>query len=177
MASNITPRGFLVGLKKPEKDAELNTTVEKLFFGSLAKNYQHEKMEFRRQAIEAAYEAFGTTFFKEWYDHQKDSPYFTEMHQDFLRDTLQFLETGERKFHLETWDALLSRDCAEKATETDYNEIEVEFFGLPQAGIIRKVRPYRLPDLICKWTKQEEGFQDLIYTLFILFGKPYQRER
>lgn len=179
MADNVTPRGFVIGAKPADDDAENNKYVESLFFNQLSRRIELDSFAFRKQVILQAFNAFGQVpSFNHWYSNQFTSPYLTDMHVAFLRDMLKFMLDGTRRYNLETWDSILSREdvLASKNPEMD-DEIEHDFFGISSPGMIRKPISVKIPDVVKAFMKQPNGTSELIYTLYILFGKNYQDQK
>lgn len=171
MADNITPRGFVYGIKKPDDDRQENRIIESLFFNHLANRIKLESLEFKRALIEHTLEAFGTDNFLEWYYNQYNSPYLSDVHLDFLRDTIGFIYGKPRKYFVEVWDDLLDRtDIKHRPIHKEL--IEREFFGITETHI----RPVLVEDVIKEWATKENGLADMLYTLFLLFGKRYDEK-
>lgn len=107
-----------------------------------------------------------------WLEQQLvTNDYIYEMNLDFLIDTLRFILTGTRTVHIRNWRDLI----------TEYPS--------PRPGIASKDRLVLLQELLSSykkldnfnyigmWCSHESGFEDLIYTTQILFGKPVQNHR
>lgn len=168
--ATLTPRGFVHGLGSISGERGVDVPIETLFFNHLAKTLKSETFTFRKTLLTHAVKAFGTTDLQLWYFKQFDSPYLSALHLDFLRDTLNYLATGERRYELTVWDSLLRRGTATTPAYIRKEDIELEYFGVSEAGKIRKAKNRLVKDNLKVWITRENGFNDLLYTLYILLG-------
>ena len=123
--------------------------------------------DFREKVLKTALIAFGTLSFFDWCNLQNKNIYFTALHKKFLNDTFTFIETGKRSVANTTWQSLLSmKEATSKDAETVYNLND--FFRMNQSEQFR--RSFRLSDAIADWTVQENGFEDLLMTIHLMFG-------
>ena len=169
--ASITPRGFIYGLGSITGDIPANTTVEALFFNHLAKNLKADTLEFRKQQLKTAIKAFGTVSFYDWYFKQVESPYLTTLHLDFLRDTLNYLSGRSRKYELTVWDALIRRGSQVTPSYILKDDIDLEYFGISASGVVRQPVNRMVKDALKNWITKDNGFNDMLYTLYILTGK------
>lgn len=177
MPDNITPRGFLIGLDKPDDDAEPNRAIESFFFNYLKGSLKMESFEFRKELVRQVLSLFCTeTLLYRWWFHQQHSPYFTESHLEFLRDILRYAKNEPMKYDFEAWDSLIGREEGALFTPPadEQYEIEYTFFGITTDNVHRELVPYRITDLIEDYAKQEGGLGKLLYACYILFGKHYR---
>lgn len=180
MPNNITPRGFVFGDQAADDNVGGNKIIEGLYFTYLSRRIELDKIAFRREIILAAYNAFGKNddniTFNRWYYNQFTSPYLSELHVEFLRDTLKFMDSGTRKYNIETWDSLLSRVEKVPAKTMD-DTIELNTFGISSPGVIRTPIIITLPNFVRSFMKKKDGTAELLYTLYILFGENYQEQQ
>lgn len=123
--------------------------------------------DFRESIIKTALMAFGTQSFFAWCELQTKNIYLTALHRKFLNDTFQFIESGKRSISNTTWQSLI------KMREASVQDAEVpyalnEFFRINGPNTAQ--RSFRTTDIIAQWVTQEEGFDDLLSTIHILFG-------
>lgn len=154
---------------------------------------------FREKILLAGLRAFGTDNFEEWCAIQERSPFFTDMHRRFLNDTFNFILTGNRSMNVMSWQTLLEY---EEATHKD-REIRLDYktlFGAnlggympttpfidivtgpawprPGANGYNPIHPRtELSSVLHFWVAKDNGFEDLIASLFILFGSAQQNAR
>jgi hypothetical protein len=85
-----------------------------------------------------------------------------------LEDTLNFIRTGERQFGLRPWEFTLSQENAtfqSKKVPFDYESYFSSFqeeFGSSDHSVIGTIQ---------RWTAQPKGFEDMIISLHLIFGK------
>ena len=174
MAKNLTPRGFVVGHKRADDDCAPNFTVDSLFTAFITKQLNLRKLSFKKSILQAALTAFGVESFTDWCRNQTTSPALSELHADFIKDTINFITGHERKYDLTTWDSIISRSNVPTNTRIElerptFDSLE-DFFGVSNGGVYRVHKANFLEDVLVQWTSREDGFADLIYTLYILFG-------
>lgn len=78
---------------------------------------------------------------------------------DFLKDTLQFIETGSRSMSIDTWYNLIERN----PTPTELSQDRIDNF--------KKIYIPNTEEMLAKWCGNENGVVDLFKTAHILFGK------
>lgn len=148
---------------------KVNEDVEALYAQMITRVVTFDDFEFREAVLVTALNAFGTQQFDFWYSQQQYIPSAGNLHREFLEDTLQFIETGTRSQHMQTWNDLInSNDTGHR--QTVMSQKAIEFFGISSNGIRREPRNSNLVDVLCNWTSQPGGFSDLLFTLHILFG-------
>lgn len=147
-----------------------NDDVDELYRAHIDRVGMLNSYEFRKKLLKAALKAFGTLSFEHWYRQQITSPAFGDLHSKFLDDTLIFITTGKRQQHMLTWTSLLDYSDAD-VEETKMSAVAHEFFGVSANGITRERRNDRLEEVIQRWVSQPGGFDDLLCSLHILFGR------
>ena len=145
--------------------------------------------DFREYLLRVAITVFNEVNFKSWIELQNSNPHYTSTHKEFIIDTLTYLCTGVRNFNVETWPMLLGIKTAnEKDTKTVVNLNKYfrdntarmlpisEDSGEPQGSYINFHTPDfiilndGLVDVISRWTSHRDGYKDLIYSLYAIFG-------
>jgi len=132
--------------------------------------------DFRQRILTAAKRAFNDRPPYQWYEMQRHSPYLTTMHRRFVFDTLNYLSSGARNIGIDSWMNLIeARDTTDVDARVLYEPSG--YFDLKQQETIMasSLRPRILPpDLIPfiqRWVSYPDGFRDMLYTLYITFGK------
>lgn len=188
----IYPRGFLGAslgeqIKPTERSAasQLRTYTyhPEWFSGSKAKKEINRNVEnlwrrlndgagvlddedYREQLLRVALNAFGTVDFLEWLLIQQSGPSTGDLHMEFLKDTLQFIETGKRGLGLHAWTSMLTMsDITHNQTKDDG---AFSWFFLTPEG---KQKNILVLDVVQRWCSQRNGFADLAQTLHVLFGE------
>lgn len=123
--------------------------------------------DFREKILKNAMVAFGTLSFYDWCNLQNKNIYLTALHKRFLNDTFSFIEEGKRSVSIMTWRSLLEmRVAGSQDKDEDYSMNT--FFRMDSQQFNR--RSFRLSDNLIDWCRQENGFEDLLMTLHVLFG-------
>jgi len=153
-----------------KQDYHFNKLVQELYNRYMAKNDLIRDLDFKEEIIKAAYKAFGSFNFINWLTLQNQSPCFTAMHKKFLIETLRYIETGSRLVNVSTWTRLIEK---RPSTEVDSN-VEFNVSKLMEdtnSKFVGGLRVVDTSDFIYKWVKWEDGFNDLLRSLYIVFGK------
>lgn len=149
-----------------------NQTVVELYNQLIRRHVIPTDFDYRERVIKIALRAFGMDNFAQWVKINADaSPTFTQLHADFINDTIGFINTGKRQVEVTTWEKLLGPGSNDPTTK---NIIDVN--GLSQLppgySIINDMVSERdLPAIITKWLSHPGGFTDLVITLYTLFGE------
>jgi hypothetical protein len=145
-----------------------NAQIEQLFVSYTKGIESVLDFDFCEKILKAAKAAFGTDHFASWYRAQFLSPGISDMHIRFLDDTLQFIRTGRRSVHINTWDAMV--DIAEGGqSKTPLSAEALSFFG---GDLLKNDTIYRdeLNQVLHDWVTCTNGYDDLMATLHILFA-------
>ncbi len=133
-------------------------------------NFDNMKsMEFREKILKTAFNCFSTNNFFEWLALQSKQPTVTDLHRAFILETLDYLvHDTQRKIHVSSWSRIL--EAAERSDSvaidvTKYFKKESNFADTSKATL-----PIRMPDVLQLWVSKPEGFDDLLYCLYIIFG-------
>lgn len=143
-----------------------NMTIDKLYRDFVRSG--SAKFEYREQVLVAALRAFGTLRFYDWYRAQFESPVFGQTNRQFLDDTFKFLMTGRRDLPINNWIDLVKADESNTGVHS-YSTYAAEFFRCSGPRETPGSQP-QLTEVLQSWVSREGGFNDLIGTLFILFG-------
>lgn len=118
--------------------------------------------DFRKEVIQAAMRLLGGN--KNWFMRQDANPLVVEYNYQFVLDTVRFISTGRRKISIYAWPDLLSyhsEGALPKVAER--REVATLFREL---GLTTPIA-----DLIQQWCSHRGGFDDMMYTLNLLFGE------
>lgn len=132
--------------------------------------------EFRERLLRANKDAFGLSSFFDWCLLQKDSPYFTKLHLEFMRDTFNFIRNGTRKVTASSWLALLEAPRSHQPDPMPFNNLNLYFQKEIPNFFSTYLSQYKeINNTLVLWTSQEGGFSDLFCFSKIVFGKTYNR--
>lgn len=146
---------------------EINKNVEMLWAKLNSTSHQIDNIEFREHILRVALKAFGTQSFLDWTYANVEAPSTGELHMDFIRDTLRYIDTGQRTLNIFTWLSLLSKTEVIANKTPDDGTLKEHFIDAP-TGVARN---HTVIDVIQRWCSQTGGFADLGTSLHILFGE------
>lgn len=132
-------------------------TLYELYVNRLVNTTQ---WQYRKRVLEAALRLFGR--FDNWLYVQSDNAQVRGYNIEYILDTLNFIRTGRRELSNETWIELLHEQDDVQQGSLDAPGPK-SFFAL-QAG-------EDTSQLLQRWCSHPNGFQDLVCTLHVLFGK------
>lgn len=119
--------------------------------------------EFRQKAIDNAIRAFGDV--KQWLNLQQFNAHLCDIAFDFIHDTVRYINTGERTVSTHTAGALIQAAVNNRVIGGGYTGRVVRQVILAD---VLKVKP---ENVIQTWLSYEGGFEDMLCTMYILFGK------
>lgn len=116
--------------------------------------------DFRKQVIDLAQQLFAGNF--NWFIRQDTNAMITDQNYAFMLDTVRFIATGRRRISIYTWPALLTYNVPAGISVDSRNDISKLFIELALDTHVDKV--------IQKWVSHKGGFDDMMYTINMLFG-------
>jgi hypothetical protein len=122
--------------------------------------------EFQSRAIAEAVRVFGGNY--NWFSLQDTNPELLDWSYKFVLDTLKFIATGKRSLDIYSWDMLISDDPLTGMQLVD-NRQDVQNL-LQELGLTISTLA-----LIQRWVMQPNGFNDLMWTMHLLFGRASKR--
>lgn len=124
-----------------------------------------DNVAFKLEAIEIIRELYGA--FGRFLAYQFDYNYLMHgLNLEFLEDTLRFITTGKRDYSLLTWKELVARN-PDYIVRTNGNQ---RWYHAKSNFGIKKDTD--LEHYISMWCSHSGGFEDMLYTTWILFGSP-----
>lgn len=122
---------------------------------------------FREQVIKAAYMMFGSNSVYTWLRHQNQLANIGLLHARFIEETLTYIATGkERATQTVQWIKLIEISNHKESSKLNIDDWFNTYSGL--------YVPADIVDFIQLWVAQPKGFEDLLISLFIIFGnRPY----
>jgi hypothetical protein len=127
--------------------------------------------DYRERVLKVALRAFGVKNLQQWIMLQAESPTFTQLHADFLMDTVRYIATGKRQLPVQTWERLIGAGTNDPATKIVFDPAVLQM--IPTGYSVRKQQPTEsnLPNVLSLWLRHPGGFTDLVTTLYTLFGE------
>lgn len=138
--------------------------LDKLFEQHVNDGKLLASFDYREKLLMAVIDAINSKNFFDWCYVQAQSEYYSELHYRFLRDTIDFIYTSQRKVTIESWLYLIKADKTNN-TFKDYSDL---LKGYSETSGL-------MEDVITAWTQNRHGFKDLLYFGKIVFGKTSAR--
>ena len=127
------------------------------------------EFEFRESVLTAAYYAFNIKSIYKWIEMQSLSTKTSSIHNAFILETVSFVYGGERKVQLPQWIRLIEASREARAVKIDIDK----FFDTEKYPNV-VTHSNLLTDFIVSWVSQPNGFEDLLLSLYVIFGnRPY----
>lgn len=117
--------------------------------------------DFQKRVIDLAQDLFAGEY--SWFIRQDSNALLNDLNYAFVLDTIRFIATGTRKFSIYTWPALLTYDVP-VVTESVEGRRDI-FFLMEELTV-----PTNTEKFISQWLTHKGGFDDLMYTMNMLFG-------
>lgn len=168
MSNFITyPHGFK-SLNTRDKDEKNNFVFDRdvstLYNAYINNEIDFNNWDYRLNVLEESFRLFGQNF-EEWVLYQINSNTLVYDHSlEFLLDTLNFITGSGRKVSTFVWRELLLNEPEQKSY------VEISNRRVRKLKDIFPKIPTQTSDVLQLWCSQEEGFEDLIISLFIFFG-------
>ena len=101
--------------------------------------------------------------FLQWLKLQENNPTVSDLHMQFLNDTIDFILTGKRSLTVWQWYSLIKADTTSlqaKPTTFAAKRLTENYRGL-----------FDNESIVQQWVSQPYGYEDLITTLFVILGE------
>lgn len=176
------------GLTKPDMTAptirddillkEYRTKADKYFYSKAITELFHQwrsnsslirEMDFREQVLIQAFKLFKTDKLTTWIRAQNEKPSLSNIHNVFLLETIKFA-AGIEKRSLENvqWISLIDYSDRAQAVRVDMDD----YFHEDSKHCYV---PIKMDRFIQSWVSQVNGFEDLLISLYVIFGDREQK--
>lgn len=156
-------------IKSPLRKYKYSPAVKQLFVEWNSNPKLLKDFDFRERILKTAFESFGSVDFLQWIALQNEKPTTTDLHSTFITETLDYLLTDTpRKIQPSIWIRLLEADERPSSVKFDvkkYFRQESANYNTFDAKL-----PTKLEGIILSWVSKDRGFEDLILSLFVIFG-------
>jgi hypothetical protein len=149
------PEGVDVVVSQGDESIEL---LHKLMIDG---NTNTRSWPFYRNVLLNANRLFGDL--RQWFQDQIHNPNIFGYNQQFITDTLNFIETGQRELSVLSWTDLVT------SGGDNHNARSVPSRLINSKSSLRS--SVSSLELLQRWVSQPGGFEDLLNTLYLLFGK------
>jgi len=176
------------GLTKPDMSGptiredillkEYRTKADKYFYSKAITELFHQwrsnpslirEMDFREQVLIQAFKLFKTDKLTTWIRAQNEKPSLSNIHNVFLLETIKFA-SGIEKRSLENvqWISLIDYSDRAQAVRVDMDDYFREDSN-------QLYVPMKMDRFIQSWVSQVNGFEDLLISLYVIFGDREQK--
>ena len=135
----------------------------------------YKTFDFKESILKAALSAFGTVRIIDWLRIQQESPYYSDYHTRWVDETLAYVFEGKNRIYsTHNWTTLLQmvpgvteRGLTKGTKHYFYRDTyykPLAFIDYPSTNLL-------MTDFIAKWVSQTFGIDDLIASLYVLFGE------
>lgn len=146
-----------------------NKHIDTIYNQYLAGNIDTSNFDTVAKILATIVKAFGYTDFQLWHAKQYQSPYFGQMHVDYIEDWAKYVLTGSRVLSNYTWGAMLDR--------SNDPVCDCDRLGQYTATLLGKttLRPFNDHDsisivkILSKMLEYPDGLDTIILTAYILF--------
>ena len=154
--------------KSPLSRYKYSPACSDLFFDWSAKPELLKDFDFREKIVRAAFESFGTKSIYDWLNLQIDKPTVGSLHMTFLLETLSFITKHEpRSIQNVQWIRLL-----EGSDKSVHGTAKFNTFFKTGVNTVDNDNCLQLDleSFLTRWLQVEGGFEDLLISLFVIFG-------
>lgn len=165
---------LLKDIKQPLSKYFYSPEVTELFARWCGDPKSLKDFDFREQILKAAIKAFSTISFYRWLELQNEKTTFSDLHKAFIMETLEYIFMyKERSIQPVQWLRLLEADDKSARVKVDLTK----YYPHDNAGnaITGWDIPVKLEKVIASWVSLDNGFEDLLVCLMIIFGSRSQR--
>lgn len=117
--------------------------------------------DFQKRVIDLAQDLFQGEY--SWFIRQDSNALLKDQNYAFVLDTVRFIATGRRRFSIHTWPALVTYEVPVVKESVQGRR---DIFLLSEELKV----PLNSDKFIQQWLSQKNGFNDMMYTLHMLFG-------
>lgn len=131
-----------------------------------------KNFEFREKILSLAKKAFACKNIVDWINLQLKEGKISDLHIKFLIETIDFVSGEPRKITNVQWNNLLTPCYEHKKFNFDPSEyiskkIKYTLGQTKPTGVIET----ELSNFLSKWVSNTHGFEDLLISLYVIFGK------
>jgi len=135
--------------------------VEDLYKEFMSTPSKMKDMMFRERIVKVAAKSFVDPDFGRWLMLQDHSKNTGGMHSKFLEDTIRFIITGTREYTHDSWIRMThALPASSKLPGKSVKEVIKQF----------PLYDHQLSQVITNWVMHRGGYEDLLQSLFVIFG-------
>jgi len=140
--------------------------ITKLFYKYSADNKLAKDLNFIKETIKAIKDAIDNKSFFKWLLMETKYAKLSNLHKNFLYDTLNYLASGIRDIEVAQWIKLI-----DYSSETNSVIVNIDdYFAKETKASLNSINS-NLTYVIADWISKPNGFEDMLITMFIIFGE------
>jgi hypothetical protein len=135
--------------------------VEEIYKEFMSSPVKMKDMAFRERIIKLAAKCFVDPDFGRWLMLQDHSKNIGGMHTKFLEDTIRYILTGSREYTHDAWIRMVhALPASSKLPGKTVKEVIMQF----------PLYEHLSSQVITNWVTHRGGYEDLLQSLFVIFG-------
>lgn len=146
------------------EDLPVDKDIDRLYEEFSARAWQKKRFGFQAQVFKAALRVGQIHTVARWAVNHTKSPLFTELHKDFLLDTLSFVNYNKRRMSINNWRTMLEHS---RRTNRGGQPAQLSAHEWNQITYFKDTDWAEL--MVC-WLDQPNGFEDFLQTMWIMYG-------
>lgn len=170
MSGSLYPRGFfikdnsnMVTMDKGHQD--IDRMIDYMFSGKV----NSQGFSYYKEVFPIAMTFFGDVV--GFLCTQKLNPFLYGYNYEFLLDTINFIQTGNRKVSIHNWKPLLAewvQPITNPKNRVDTTTLDniIKLLNGKDAGA----------EFIAQWCSHPQGFEDMVMTMWLMFGSSFDEE-
>jgi len=140
--------------------------ITTLFYSYNANKDLIKDLNFIKETITAIKEAVGNKSFLKWLLMQIKYARLSSLHKNFLYDTLNYLASNKRDMEVSQWIKLI-----DYSPETKSVIVNIDDYFVKETKDSLNYISSNLIHVIANWMSKPNGFEDMLITMFIIFGE------
>lgn len=159
--------------KAPLNKYFFSPEISEIFYAFCGNSNVLKSFDFRERLIKAVFEAIGSFQFKEFLNLQNEKPTISDLHRVFIMETLEYIIGNKpRSIEAVQWIRMIEAGQADHKVLVNVNT----YFNRETLGTDSTLKiPNSTGRLIQMWTSKEGGFEDMMITMFVIFGDRSRR--
>jgi len=163
-------RVFTADKRARGEDLTSSLEVQRLWRITLSNDKHSRSFEHKEDILRIALKVFGVSTLKTWLDAQKASGEYGDLHARWVDETLELIyERRSRTMAYHSWSRLLTTGGNAKPKE-GVSAVIKRVVDNAQGLNGQRVGDIEIRQLILDWVRQPGGIEDLMASLYVLFG-------
>lgn len=163
-------RVFMGGQANELPEPTASVEIQRLWTITLSNGSEVRSFEHKEEILRVALKAFGCESLLQWIHAQQTSGEYGDLHSRWIDETLEMIyQDRPRTMGYHSWSRLLTVGGNQKA-KTGISDIAQRLIveQYPRPGRTRG--DVSIQELIIDWVRQPGGIDDLMASLYVLFG-------